>query len=78
MWIADEIGQITDPNYVAKLDSAVAFPDSLNNLDNAKAFLGNIYDVLQLSKKNLATKAIDPRMWTPLMEQMFGMTNLDF
>jgi len=78
IWIADEIGHITDPDYVAKLDSAVAFPDSLNSSDSAEAFLDSIYGTLQFSKQNLARKAVDPRIWTPLMEQMFGMTNLDF
>lgn len=78
MWIADEIGQVTDPDYVATLHSTVAFPDSVNSLDNARTFLESIYSILQLSKQNLARKAVDPRIWTPLMEQMFGMTNMDF
>ena len=78
MWIGAEVGQVIDPNYTAKLDSSVAFPDSLGPLVNANKFLGSIHNTLQLSKSNFALKFLDPNLWTPVMEQMFGLTWNDF
>ena len=63
MWLADEVGKITDPAYQVSFQSAVAFPDRVieNGRDGLTLFLGATFDRLIAVKRNLAAKATDVR-----------------
>jgi hypothetical protein len=78
IWIANELGEIADPDYRVVLESAIAFPDSVSWTDNAWVFLDTIYVRLMHAKTMLAARtAGNPQLMTPVAEQMFGMTSLD-
>lgn len=74
MWIATEIGELTDPDYSAKLFSDIAFPDSVSWTDNASAAIDDIYSRLMGAKDKLVTDTAQMMHPSAVAEQMFGVT----
>lgn len=78
-WIASEVAAVTDPDYVAQIESSIAFPDTAvsTRKDNGIVFLDAMYDRLLLSKDNLAARATNLSRWDPIVESMTEMNNAE-
>jgi len=79
MWIATELGEITDPDYRADIESLMPSVDTARTVgkDAGVVFLDTLFDKLSLAKKRLSDHSTDFRAWSPLIENMVGMTNLE-
>lgn len=82
LWTAMEFEEFLVPDYRVDLQSVIAFPDSLPSVgsrDTGYILLDSLFNKLMAAKNLIARNAgTNPLTWTPMMEQMFGMTNKDF